>query len=174
MSDRNDDEEEQQERDQRTPRLRVNLVVFSLRHLSAPPISLPSRGDCTTRDHTLRQAERVFWTIAGLIRLRLLTLQDKNAIMLSVLSGGLAVAESLINLDIESLTDGGYLATSDDLPGLVAQGRTIAECVEIAQDVARKLIESYDRGDPLPHKTDGDQPSKIGLSIPVGLPYWAA
>jgi len=34
---------------------------------------------------------------------------------------------------------------------LVAQGRTITETVEIAQDVARKLIESYlEHGDPIP------------------------
>ena len=38
---------------------------------------------------------------------------------------------------------GGYLATSDTLQGLIAQGRTIAETIEIAQDVAKKLIESY-------------------------------
>jgi predicted RNase H-like HicB family nuclease len=38
-----------------------------------------------------------------------------------------------------------------ELPGLVAQGRTIAETMEIAQDIARKLIESYiEFGDPLP------------------------
>lgn len=43
------------------------------------------------------------------------------------------------------------LAISDDLQGLIAQGRTIAETVEIARDVARKLIESYvEHGDPLP------------------------
>ena len=81
------------------------------------------------------------------------------------------MAESLINLDVESLSEGGYLATSNDLPGLVAQGRTIAECVEIAQDVARKLIESYlERGDPLPPKLTATHPPKIGISIPVGLP----
>ena len=81
------------------------------------------------------------------------------------------MAESLINLDIESLTEGGYLATSNDLPGLVVQGRTIAECVEIAQDVARKLIESYlQHGDPLPPKLTVTNPPKIGISIPVGLP----
>jgi len=80
------------------------------------------------------------------------------------------VAESLISLEIESLPEGGYLATSTDLPGLVAQGRTIAECVEIAQ-VARKLVESYlERGDPLPAKLRLQNPSKIGLDIPVGLP----
>ena len=35
-----------------------------------------------------------------------------------------------------------YLATSDELPGLVAQGRTVAEALDIARDVARKLIEA--------------------------------
>ena len=41
------------------------------------------------------------------------------------------------------------MATSEYLQGLVAQGRTIAETMEIAQDVARKLIESYiEHGDP--------------------------
>jgi len=35
-----------------------------------------------------------------------------------------------------------YLATSDEPLGLVAQGRTIAETLEIARDVARRLIEA--------------------------------
>jgi predicted RNase H-like HicB family nuclease len=50
--------------------------------------------------------------------------------------------ESIINLHIEKLPEGVYLATSDDLQGLVAQGRTIQETIEIARDVAKKLIES--------------------------------
>ncbi len=50
--------------------------------------------------------------------------------------------ERIINLHIEKLPDGPYLATSDDVPGLVAQGRTIAETLEIARDVAKKLIEA--------------------------------
>jgi len=59
--------------------------------------------------------------------------------------------ERLIEIDVEKLPEGGYLATSRVLPGLVAQGRTLAETLEIAQDVARKLIESYlAHGDPLP------------------------
>lgn len=33
-----------------------------------------------------------------------------------------------------------YLATSADVPGLIAQGRTVTETLEIARDVARKLI----------------------------------
>ena len=61
------------------------------------------------------------------------------------------MSEILISIQIEPLEDGGYLATSEDLPGLVAQGRTVAETKEIAQDVARKLIESYiEHGDPFP------------------------
>ena len=62
--------------------------------------------------------------------------------------------EYLISLKIEKLDEGVYLATSDTLQGLVAQGRTIAEAMEIAQDVARKLIMSYaEHGDSLPAGT---------------------
>jgi len=61
--------------------------------------------------------------------------------------------EFFLEVQIESLDEGGYVATSRDLPGLVAQGRTVAETLEIAQDVARKLVESYiEHGDPLPSK----------------------
>jgi predicted RNase H-like HicB family nuclease len=45
-------------------------------------------------------------------------------------------------LHIELLPEGVYLATSDDVPGLVAQGRTVTETLEIARDVAKKLIEA--------------------------------
>ena len=59
--------------------------------------------------------------------------------------------EFYLPVKIEPLAEGGYLATSTDLPGLVAQGRTVAETLEIAQDVARKLVESYiEHGDPPP------------------------
>jgi predicted RNase H-like HicB family nuclease len=50
--------------------------------------------------------------------------------------------EQIINIHIEKLPEGVYLATSDDIQGLVAQGRTIWETLEIARDVARKLIEA--------------------------------
>jgi predicted RNase H-like HicB family nuclease len=50
--------------------------------------------------------------------------------------------ELAIRIQIEELPDGVYLATSDELPGLVAQGRTVAEALDIARDVARKLIEA--------------------------------
>ncbi|MCX6277709.1 MAG: DUF1902 domain-containing protein [Bacteroidetes bacterium] len=50
--------------------------------------------------------------------------------------------ERVVNLHIEKLPEGFYLATSDNIQGLVAQGRTIAETLEIAKDVAKKLIEA--------------------------------
>ncbi|MEH2238436.1 type II toxin-antitoxin system HicB family antitoxin [Nostoc sp.] len=50
--------------------------------------------------------------------------------------------ERLLNIHIEKLPEGVYLATSDELQGLVAQGRTVAETLEIARDVARKLLEA--------------------------------
>ncbi|EQD54853.1 hypothetical protein B1B_09475, partial [mine drainage metagenome] len=50
--------------------------------------------------------------------------------------------ERIVNLHIERLPEGVYLATSDDIQGLVAQGRTVTETLEIARDVAKKLLEA--------------------------------
>jgi predicted RNase H-like HicB family nuclease len=50
--------------------------------------------------------------------------------------------EQMATLHIEKLPEGLYLATSDDIPGLVAQGCTIAETLEIARDLAKKLLEA--------------------------------
>jgi len=50
--------------------------------------------------------------------------------------------ELAIQVQVEKLPEGVFLATSDELPGLIAQGRTVAEALEIARDVARKLIEA--------------------------------
>jgi len=50
----------------------------------------------------------------------------------------------LFHVQIERLPEGVFLATSDEIQGLVAQGRTINETLEIARDVVRKLIESPD------------------------------
>ena len=81
------------------------------------------------------------------------------------------MSEIVVKLHIEPLEEGGYLATSEALPGLVAQGRTVSETIEIAQDVARKLVESYQaHGDPLPSGLEQIQKQGIDLAIPVGLP----
>ena len=54
--------------------------------------------------------------------------------------------ELAIQIHVEQLPEGVFLATSDDLPGLVAQGRTVAETLEIARDVARRLLEARTEG----------------------------
>jgi len=78
------------------------------------------------------------------------------------------MGERLVEIDVERLPEGGYLATSQVLPGLVAQGRTLAETLEIAQDVARKLIEScLAHGDPLPPELSQPPDEPIHLRIAV-------
>ena len=79
--------------------------------------------------------------------------------------------EATIRLHIESLDEGGYVATSPDVPGLVAEGRSIVEAVEIAQGLARKIAEScLDHGDPLPPALSRFADSgSIDLVIPVGM-----
>ncbi len=52
--------------------------------------------------------------------------------------------ENVINLHIQKLPEGVYLATSDTIQGLIAQGRTVAETLEIARDVAKKLLEAQE------------------------------
>ena len=83
------------------------------------------------------------------------------------------VSEFLLTIQIEPLEEGGYLATSEDLQGLIAQGRTVAETMEIAQDVARKLIEAHlEYGDPLPAKIRaalGRKQRKTTAKIPIGI-----
>lgn len=50
--------------------------------------------------------------------------------------------EVAVHIHVELLPEGVFLVTSEQLPGLVAQGRTVAETLEIARDVARRLIEA--------------------------------
>ena len=50
--------------------------------------------------------------------------------------------ELAIQIQVEEPAGRLFLATSDELPGLVAQGETVAEALDIARDVARKLIEA--------------------------------
>lgn len=73
--------------------------------------------------------------------------------------------ERIVNLHIEKLPEGYYLATSDSIQGLIAQGRTISETIEIAKDVAKKLIEAQeDQISSLsPLKDSFDYPLVIGI-----------
>jgi len=48
--------------------------------------------------------------------------------------------EHIVNLHIEELPEGVYQASSDEVQGLIAQGRTIQETIEIARDMVKKLL----------------------------------
>jgi predicted RNase H-like HicB family nuclease len=69
--------------------------------------------------------------------------------------------ERIVKIHFEKLPEGLYLATSDDIQGLVAQGRTVAETIEIARDVARKLMEEQG--------CQADQPRTISDSFEYPL-----
>lgn len=74
--------------------------------------------------------------------------------------------ERKVLFHIEKLPEGLYLATSEDVQGLVAQGRTIAETLEIARDVAKKLLEARQPERTEPPATFGDvfdYPLVVGL-----------
>ncbi len=81
------------------------------------------------------------------------------------------MSEAAIRLHIEPLEEGGYVATSPDLPGLVAEGRSLVEVAEIARDVARKIAESCrEHGDPLPAVLAGfDDTRPLDLTIPISV-----
>jgi antitoxin HicB len=75
-----------------------------------------------------------------------------------------------IHLHIEPLADGAYVATSSDVPGLVAEGRSVVEAAEIAQGLARKIVESCLEHGPIPpalSKLVGG--GAINLLVPVSV-----
>jgi predicted RNase H-like HicB family nuclease len=82
------------------------------------------------------------------------------------------VKEAPVHIHVEPLPDGGFLAASDDIPGLVAQGRTVTETLELAQRAATGLIESYlEHGDELPPALrDVPAAAKGDVRIPFTLP----
>ncbi|MFU8889975.1 MAG: type II toxin-antitoxin system HicB family antitoxin [Trueperaceae bacterium] len=74
-----------------------------------------------------------------------------------------------VRMHVEQVENGQFLATSADLPGLVAQGRTVEEALEIAADVARRLLDSYrEHGDPVP-----SQLRALGREFEVEVPVTA-
>jgi predicted RNase H-like HicB family nuclease len=90
----------------------------------------------------------------------------------TLFAGGDKMSEYLIPVSIKHLEEGGYLATSQVLQGLIAQGRTIAETLEIAEDVARRLIESrIEHKEPIPAQLvlKKAHPNKFETQIPVPL-----
>jgi antitoxin HicB len=81
------------------------------------------------------------------------------------------VEEVAIRVRVEHLPGGRYLGTSPDVPGLVAEGRSLSETIEIAQGLARKIVESCrEHGDPLPAVfRNGNAPTRE-FRVPVMMP----
>lgn len=83
------------------------------------------------------------------------------------LDGG---SEAFIRLHIETVEPGVYVATSPDVQGLVAEGRSVTEAVEIAQGLARKIVEAcLEHGDPLPKIFSPLRTKTLDLLVPVGI-----
>jgi len=80
------------------------------------------------------------------------------------------VDEVPVRLRIERVEEDGFVATSPDVPGLVAEGRSVTEAVEIAQGLARKIIEScLEHGDPLPPAFRKSRRPPREFVVPVGI-----
>jgi predicted RNase H-like HicB family nuclease len=79
--------------------------------------------------------------------------------------------EVTIRLHIEPLEEGGYLATSPDVPGLLAQADTVTQATAIAQDVARVIAECcIAHGDPLPPAlARSGANATFDVIVPVGI-----
>jgi len=81
------------------------------------------------------------------------------------------VEEAAIRVRVESLKGGRYLGTSPDVPGLVAEGRSLSETIEIAQSLARKIVESCrEHGDQLPAAFRDGHRSAREFRVPVMMP----
>ena len=82
--------------------------------------------------------------------------------------------EIVLNVKVEALEEGGFLATSPDLPGLVVQGRTRTETLELAQTNARILLEVYlSEKLPLPpalRRVLKRKTKTLNLPLPVSMP----
>ncbi len=74
-----------------------------------------------------------------------------------------------ITLEIRRLDEGPYLGTSPDLPGLIVQGATPDEVVDLAPDIARDLIAvMVETGEPLPANLQKlTAPVRVSIVVPA-------
>lgn len=78
---------------------------------------------------------------------------------------GFSMSETAIRLHIEPLEEGGYVATSEDVPGLVVEGQSLVEVADLARSLTQSIVETYlDHGDPLPPALD-----RVGIVGPIDL-----
>jgi predicted RNase H-like HicB family nuclease len=67
------------------------------------------------------------------------------------------VKRYLLNVELEVLDEGGFLASATNLAGAHAEGDTIGEALENLEDVARIVIElCLEEGLPLPEEFLGE------------------
>ncbi len=82
--------------------------------------------------------------------------------------------EVVLNVKLQELEEGGFLATSSELPGLVVQGRTRVEAMELAQANARILMELYlSEKLPLPpalRRAFKRRTRLVNMALPVSVP----
>lgn len=79
------------------------------------------------------------------------------------------MAKYILPVEIQSLEEGGYLAKSPDLPGLLVQAETVEEVISLAPGVAQALIESMrEKGVALPQTLQAAEPPfHADLLVPV-------
>ena len=75
----------------------------------------------------------------------------------------------LLSIEIRPLQEGGYLATSPNLPGFLVQAETVEEVLRLTPGVAQALIEAMrEKGVPLPQALQFvEPPFHAELVIPV-------
>lgn len=67
-----------------------------------------------------------------------------------------------LNVEVEPLEDGRYLAVAINLRGALAEGDTIAEAIENVEDMARIIIELCLKENlPLPPEFEGEEETPI-------------
>ena len=67
-----------------------------------------------------------------------------------------------LQVEVETLEDGRFLASAPKLRGCLAEGDTIAEAMENVEDVARLIIEMcIKEGLPLPPELRGDESQRV-------------
>jgi predicted RNase H-like HicB family nuclease len=114
------------------------LKIQHLKFLQGPSKRLESLAEVLVKSGKNKIIDKL-WEI---FYLKFSNYKDKN---------GRKYMLTKLKLEIEKLDNGEFLITSKELPDLIAQGRTANEAMEIANDVARKLFESYvERNIPLP------------------------
>lgn len=77
----------------------------------------------------------------------------------------------LVPVTVEQLEEGGFLVTSDALQGLLAEGDTVEEALDFAQDVAEKLLESRrEHGVPVPDSLTPSPAHPVAAALFVPTP----